>query len=162
MDISPKDLNKLFQHGIRIQEQDNITGHCRTILKLDPLHFSGNREGNHFSFWRYMQWAGIFYPVFSGQIDPSDPLAPIPLKAKLNPVGRLGILVVICLIAFSLLPHSIPNLPDFISKIPLRRTIILSAYFLVATLLIQQIYRFIKKKALGDIAELIKKANHEK
>jgi len=121
MDISSKDINKLFLHSIRIQEQDNIAGHCRTILKLDPLHYSGNREGNHFSFWRYMQWAGIFYPVISGQVDPSNPLAPITLKTRLNPVGRVGIFVIIGGIGFSLLPHCMHALRDFFSQIPLRR-----------------------------------------
>lgn len=104
-----------------------------------------------------MQWAGIFYPVFSGQIDPSKPLAPITLKTRLNPVGRVGMLVIICLIAFSMLPHSIRDLPDFMSEIPLRRLIILSAYFLVAGLLIHQIYTFIKKNAFADLEELIKR-----
>jgi hypothetical protein len=123
-----------------------MAGYCRTILKLDPLHYSGNREGNEFSFWRYMQWAGIFYPVFSGQLDPLNPRIPVKLKTKLNPVGRVGMFVIIGGIGFSLLSHSLHDLRDFFSEIPLRRLIILSDYFLVAALLIRQIYAYTKRK----------------
>ena len=157
LDISQKDLSKLFRHAVHFQEKNNLAGHFRTILKLDPLQYRGNREGNQFSFWRYRQWAGIFYPVFYGQIEPLNPLAPVNLEIRLNPVGRVGMVIITGMIMLSLLPHSIHDLAQFISEIPLRRLIILSAYFLVAALLIRQIYASIKKKAMADLEELIKR-----
>ena len=37
LDISQKDLSKLFRHAVHFQEKNNLAGHFRTILKLDPL-----------------------------------------------------------------------------------------------------------------------------
>jgi hypothetical protein len=161
MDICQKDLNEFFHHTVCFQEKNNFAGHIRTILKCDPLEYRGNRKGNQFSFWRYSQWAGIFYPVFYGQTDPLNPLASVELETRLNPVGRAGMFIITGMIILSLLPHSIHDLPHFITEISLRRLMILSAYFLVAALIIRQIYASIKKKAMADLEELIRRIHQE-
>jgi hypothetical protein len=90
----PNLMSKEIEKKIHYKRSNTLFNHLKTIWQLDPLKYSGNLRSDELVIWRYSRMSGIFYPVIYGRITNNDGQIKINLKARLNIVGSLLLILI--------------------------------------------------------------------
>jgi len=87
-------MSKEIEKKIHYKRSNTLVNHLKTIWQLDPLKYSGSLRSEEFVMWRYSRMSGIFYPVIYGSITNNDGQIKINLKARLNIVGAVVLIII--------------------------------------------------------------------